>query len=111
MDHGPPAGHAEGTGPLDHARPNAGVFGNRNTVATVAAYLCCSVRTVQRRIVAGDLQCTRHGRIVRLSRSQVEAFETQHTIGPLAPTPSVENARALELALKTETRRRFGQPK
>ncbi|MBA2587193.1 MAG: helix-turn-helix domain-containing protein [Alphaproteobacteria bacterium] len=108
----------EMTGPVDPCRPDAGVLGNRNTVATVAAYLGCSIRTVQRRIEAGDLQCTRHGRVVRLSQQQVEAFEAKHSV-PLRPngaptfhtTSSTETGRELALlfALRTEQRRKFGK--
>lgn len=100
---------------MDHARQDAAVLGNRNTVATVGAYLGCSISTVNRRIAAGSLCCTRHGRIVRLSREQVEEFEASAS----APAGNTQTAHttsskptgrelALLFALKTEKRRKFG---
>ena len=48
---------------------------DRNTVAMVARHWGCSKSTVQRRIADGSLGCLRLGRIVRISREQVEAYE------------------------------------
>jgi len=48
---------------------------DRNTVRELAEFWGCSVRTVQRRIGSGALACFKSGRIVRITREQVEAFE------------------------------------
>src|SRR5581483_4160743 len=48
---------------------------DRNTVRELAEFWGCSVRTVQRRIRSWALACFKSGRIVRITREQVEAFE------------------------------------
>lgn len=114
--------------PAFFAYVSGGVLGPRNTIGTVAAYLGCSTATVNRRIKSGVLACTRHGRIVRISKEQVEAFERLHTTGltpsaleeldqlrldqkPLdrGPPSQVEQKRQvwLDQALVTERRRSF----
>lgn len=43
------------------------------TKQEVASYLRCSIRSLERRIVAGEIACFKVGRLVRLKRSEVEA--------------------------------------
>ena len=63
---------------------------DRNTIAQVAAFWDCSVRTVKRRIKSGELGCLRMGRVVRITRSQVGTYEKEHVWPPEREAALVE---------------------
>ncbi|MBU6298882.1 MAG: excisionase family DNA-binding protein, partial [Alphaproteobacteria bacterium] len=56
-----------------------GMLRDRNTVKMVADHWGCSTDTVRRLIKSGSLPCLQIGGVVRLSREQVETYETQCT--------------------------------
>jgi excisionase family DNA binding protein len=47
-----------------------------------ARVLCCSVRTLRRRIAAGALPVFRDGRLVRVPERALIAYVTARTLGP-----------------------------
>lgn len=70
------------------------MLADRNTVEMVAAHWECSTKTVYRRIADGSLPCLRIGGIVRLSREQVEGYETQCTSSGSTQTASTTSSTA-----------------
>jgi len=49
-----------------------------NTMKEVASYLRLSLRTVERRIEQGTLQARKDGRLVRIQREAVLAYERHY---------------------------------
>ena len=61
------------------------------TLPEAAETLRCSVRTVQRRIAAGELRAYRDGRLVRVPAEEIRRYVRLHVAAPRprsTPTPS-----------------------